>query len=884
MNLRARASEAWGRVMALFSTRQHDRDLAEDLETHLELLTDEYVRRGMDRQAARRAARLQFGTMSSAMEAHRDARSARWIEAAVKDARYAVRMLRKQPGLACAVILTLGLGIGVPTSVVSLLDRFAFRTPVSRDPGTFFRLALERSGGRGVATLPLYLALRDEAQPIEDLAAWSTFRLTAPLGLDDPTRVDGLLVSCNLFQVFGVAAPVAGRLLTADDCASGAAVAVMSEGTWTRRFGRDPAIIGTSMIYGGLPITVVGVSAGPALQRQATDPDADEISDLWFPYSAKDSLKSVGAFHESPNWPWLELAGHRKVGVSLAAAEAEITALERQRNPKPSRETALRLTDGSRWAASTDDILGLYALALILPVVVLIMASVSVAALLLSRGAARRREVAVRLALGASRGALVRMLFVESLVVSGAAALLALVIVYNVPPFLVRFFDGELMFGSIDRLSPDWRVFMTLAVCGVMAGLLAGLAPALESLSPRLAESLFGRPRGGSRRGMSRTRRVLVAVQIASGMVLLVTAATFSRTGARVTTPGFETRGVLVAEIPDQQKRVSLSTLADDVAALGGLDVVAYTDALPVASRASAMRIRSSSLPQELRPQTTAISPGYFEVFGFRVLAGRGFEKADGAVEESPRPILRSRQFARRVFGDENVLGRTFDTDWPSKGSIVVVGIAEDRLTGWAMVSSALTDGSMVYQRMAPTSKSGYLVMRVRGETEPVAERVRALLRERTGMPMAVSTFNEKLAEAVTLVRQLQTMLIALGIVSLGLALIGVIGSVSFDANQRRKEFAIRLALGAGPGQVRQQVVRSGLRAVHVGLAVGLFGSWGLLKFVESARLLPLRSVAADPWPYAAVAVLLLAIALATLLVVAYPAGRRVPLVSLRVV
>ena len=571
MNLRARASEAWGRVMALFSTRQHDRDLAEDLETHLELLTDEYVRRGMDRQAARRAARLQFGTMSSAMEAHRDARSARWIEAAVKDARYAVRMLRKQPGLACAVILTLGLGIGVPTSVVSLLDRFAFRTPVSRDPGTFFRLALERSGGRGVATLPLYLALRDEAQPIEDLAAWSTFRLTAPLGLDDPTRVDGLLVSCNLFQVFGVAAPVAGRLLTADDCASGAAVAVMSEGTWTRRFGRDPAIIGTSMIYGGLPITVVGVSAGPALQRQATDPDADEISDLWFPYSAKDSLKSVGAFHESPNWPWLELAGHRKVGVSLAAAEAEITALERQRNPKPSRETALRLTDGSRWAASTDDILGLYALALILPVVVLIMASVSVAALLLSRGAARRREVAVRLALGASRGALVRMLFVESLVVSGAAALLALVIVYNVPPFLVRFFDGELMFGSIDRLSPDWRVFMTLAVCGVMAGLLAGLAPALESLSPRLAESLFGRPRGGSRRGMSRTRRVLVAVQIASGMVLLVTAATFSRTGARVTTPGFETRGVLVAEIPDQQKRVSLSTLADDVAALDDL-------------------------------------------------------------------------------------------------------------------------------------------------------------------------------------------------------------------------------------------------------------------------------------------------------------------------
>jgi hypothetical protein len=415
-----------------------------------------------------------------------------------------------------------------------------------------------------------------------------------------------------------------------------------------------------------------------------------------------------------------------------------------------------------------------------------------------------------------------------------------------------------------------------------MAAALSGLAPALESLSPRLAESLVGRPRAGSRRGMSRTRRALVAVQIAAGMMLLVTAGTFARTSTRISAPGFETASVLVAQIPPEQKRVSLSALADDLATVSGVIALSQTEGLPVALRASAMRIQLSNPPAEVRPQSTQISPGYFDVFGFRVLAGRAFERSDGAPGQTPKPIVISRQFARRVFGDEPAVGKTLRPYGDKPVPMIVVGVVEDRLTGWATMSSALTDGSLVYEHMAPTATTGFLVMRVRGDRDVIADRVRAMLRERTGAPVAVGTFDEWLSQSTSFVRQLQAVLIVLGVVSLGLALMGVIGSVSFDANQRRKEFAIRLALGAGPGQVREQVVRSGLRAVHVGLAVGVLASWSLLKFVESARVLPLGAVAADPWPYAAVAVLLLAVAITTLLVVAYPAGRRDPLESLR--
>ena len=213
---------------------------------------------------------------------------------------------------------------------------------------------------------------------------------------------------------------------------------------------------------------------------------------------------------------------------------------------------------------------------------------------------------------------------------------------------------------------------------------------------------------------------------------------------------------------------------------------------------------------------------------------------------------------------------------------MVIVGVVEDRLTGWATMSSALTDGSMIYHPMVRTATAGFLLIRARADAGVFADRVRAVLREKIGTAVAVTSFDARLAERVSLVRSLEMLLVALGVMSLGLALIGIIGSVSFDANQRRKEFAIRLALGAGPNKVRQYVVRSGLRAVHIGIALGGLASWGTLKGTESMRILPLRSVTTDPIPYVLVGALLMMTALATLAVVAVPAGRRDPLESLR--
>jgi ABC-type antimicrobial peptide transport system permease subunit len=254
-------------------------------------------------------------------------------------------------------------------------------------------------------------------------------------------------------------------------------------------------------------------------------------------------------------------------------------------------------------------------------------------------------------------------------------------------------------------------------------------------------------------------------------------------------------------------------------------------------------------------------------------------------VTAGPKPIVVSRQLARRLFGDESALGRTIEAD-PRMGTdlvpMAIVGVVEDRLTGWAMTSSALTDGSMIYQPMPATATTGYLLVRARANAGNLADRIRATLRAEIGTAVAVTSLDARLRESVSFVRSLEALLVALGVMSLGLALVGVIGSVSFDAHQRRKEFAIRLALGAGPSRVRQHVLQSGLRAVYIGLALGILASWGTLTATETMRLLPLRSVAADPIPYALVGALLLTAALLTLGAVAVPAGRRDPLESLR--
>ncbi|MEX2273370.1 MAG: ABC transporter permease [Vicinamibacterales bacterium] len=872
------------RCAALFRRGRLDRELEEDVATHIALLTEEYISRGMDPVEARRQARLSFGSVDSAMEIHRDVRSLRWVESAFQDLRYAARLLRRQPLLSCAVVLTLGIGIGAPVAAFSLLNKFTFGRPPSADPDAFFRLARPASESSGIATPLAYETLRASSRSARELAAWSIIELRGQIGTEDPTPVEGVFVSCNFFRLFGVHAPVAGRLLDESDCAAGAPVAVISERLWRDRFGADEAIIGASIRYGGSPVTIAGVASAPPFHHEWDD--ADFAADIWVPYTAQRSLKGPAEFLNElmhhDGFRWLNVAGFLSDGVSRSTAEAELRAIDAGL-PGAARNRAhapIVLTDGSRWAAAPLTMLGLLAMALALPALVMLTACVNVAALLLPRAVIRQREMAVRLTLGTSKARLMRMLLVESLLVCGLAAIGSLVLVYTLPPILVRFFDLELAFGGADALAPDWRVFACLVFAGVLAAVFSGLTPALESLNPRLADTLKG-PRGLIfRQRHSRSRRVFVGIQIAASMVLLVVAATFWRAAERFTDPGFRTAGVLVADLRDQPKPgVPLASIADEIRT-AGVRTVAYASTLPlVTESARGIRIGGERMP--LMPLIVAVSPDYFRVLDISVLAGQAFESNATSAGAGFKPIVVSRQFARRFFGNGNPIGEVVELIMNAGPTPMrIIGVVADRDVGRSNFQPALTDGSIIYEPMPAGSRSGHLLVAAEGDAAAAAAALRTVLRNVTGAAAPVQTLQASLAQRVDGVRRMQVVLLAMGAVSLALAIIGVIGAVSADATQRRKEFAIRLAIGATPWHVRRTIITSGLRVLPFALAAGAVASWGALK--AGQNLLPVGAVAADPAPYVAIAVFLLATAVATLLAVSYPAGRRDPVIALR--
>jgi predicted permease len=851
-----------------------DSSLDEELRACVEILAAQKIQAGARPEEARRQALLEIGGVEGVKERVRDARRGSRLEAIVRDLRHTTRVLRRQPVLTTAVVLTLAIGIGSPAATFGLLHRFVFGAPVSPDPEAYFRMS--RVGGFHVTTPETYLALRDRNTSTRQLAAWSSSTLQAPLGTEDPSAVVGSLVSCSVLGLFGVTTPVAGRLLTPDDCATDLPVAVLSERIWRSRFGADRSLVGSSMRYGGDQLVIVGVADVPSLRRNWDD--ADELVDVWIPYTAHAQLPNTATFGRHDGW--LEVAGLLAPGVSRQAATAEFRSIDESMGPAGERRRPLVLTDGSRWAEAPGEMLGLLAAALALPALILVVACINVSALLLSRSVSRRREMAVRLALGTSRAALVRLLLTETLLLCVLASAVSLFLVYSVPTLLIRYFDAGTWLGAPDALAPDWRVFAFVGACGVVATVLSGLTPALMSVNPRPADSLAGRQETGTGRRTSRTRRVLVGVQIGASMAPLVAAVTLAAATSRFAAPDFRKDGILVASVP-RHAGVPPASVADALDASPGVAAAAYAETIPLL-RESAMRIQVPGHAGSVFAAAASVSPRYFELFDIPLLAGRAFASEDAAGAADPRPVVVSRQFARRFLNAEQALGTVVERDWPEPGQFVIVGIAADRLTGTAFTSAAPRDGTMIYELMPPSTEAGYVFVEAAGDSEGVAGALRARLRELTGSPIAVVTLDAMLADRVAGVRRVGTVLVALGGIGLLLAVVGMIGTVSFDASQRRREFAIRHALGAGPWTVRRHVVLSGMRPLPIGLGFGLLASWGALAVADSMGMLPIGSALSNPWPYAAIALLLIGAAVTALVAVAYPAGSRDPLPALR--
>jgi predicted permease len=886
------------RLRALVLRRRRDNELDEEIQTHLSLIAEDEMRRGLSRADATARAKAAFGGVANVKETYRDQRGLPVLETFLQDARFAFRGLRKNPAFAATAILTLGLGIGANTAIFSLIDALMLRRlPVER-PHELIRL--KTIGQRGTDDNFSYSALRQfregGAHVVDILAANATRSIRATVD-GEPELVNRKSVSGNYFAVLGVPA-TAGRILTAaDDNAGGPAVTVISHRYWTRRFGQDHRAIGRTVTIGPTVFTIAGVAAPGFLGETV-----GEAPDIWTPLTADVGRPAdVWTGHSTT---WLRLFGRRRptttVDDARAALEPIFTTMTHEmaaatkiasfRNQ--ALQSRLGIEEGSRGFSPVRERLGdpLYVLMAIVGLVLLI-ACANVANLLLARAAARAREMSLRVALGAGRLRLIRQLLVESLLLSvlgGGVGLLlglwgagSLVALASNTPLPLRF-DVHL----------NMRMLAFTAFVSFATAIVFGLLPALRSARPNLVPALKDAPALNMRRSGFRLGRSLVIGQIALSLVLLVGAGLFVRSlmNLRSIDLGFNPDRVLVlradisaagSKLPlDERRNIYARAIerAERVPGVRGasLSVVGLLSDNNWGNRIT-VEGRTAPSDEPERTFANAISPGYFEVTGMQVLRGRPFSDADRA--NAPPVAVVNETFARQFFNDPSPIGRRVGLGAPAKIMMEIIGVVSDAKYSSMRESAA----PMLYVPF--TQYDGQLLgqLQVRTAADPAA--LASQLRRELGSVdgrMAVVDVME-MQDAVdasllgeTLIAKLSSLF---GVLALLLSAVGLYGVVAYMSAQRTVEIGIRMAMGADHRSVVWLVLRQVLILVLAGIGVGAPAAFFVSRLVGSQLY--------GMTPHDPVAIVLSVVTLSTVALVAgcIPARRASkvnPIVALR--
>jgi predicted permease len=805
-----------------------------------------------------------------------------------QDLRYAARGLRRHALLSTVVVATLTLGIGVSAGVFTLINAIALRARVDKDQASFVRIYsaytkdLARPGRPGATTLEDYLAFRDQAKSLRDVAGWAKFE--APLGQDDAPEVRALFVTDNFFALYNLEQPKLGRLLQPADCAAVNPVVMLSERLWQRRFAADPQIIGKVVRFNGQPVTIVGIT--PTFAGQIDGANA------WVPYTLQTYLQLGDELLRPGEADWLTVGGRLRPGFSRRDVAAELALLGSQQDRlHPQRKATHMATDGSQFQAPDirANSVWFYSLILGLLTLIILITCANVTTLLLSRAAARQQEIAVRLALGAGRLRLLRMLIVETLLLAAAAGLASLYFAYRLPGALIAWLDDPDRNRTIEwSLQPDWRVFAYLAVITLLAGALAGLTPALQSLKVNLSESLKGRQLlfGGARSG-AWLRSLLISAQVASSLVLMVGAGLFIRAYQRMTAidPGYETRQVISARVYARGKvptRGALPdfnrTLAQRLEALPGVQSVAFANLQPLVSAG----LFDVQIPGQAARKAAMnwVSPGFFSTLGIPIVRGRALREGDPPCGREGCSVIVSEELARQFWPGGDPIGKELRN--PRGARFEVVGVARDVVTQ----SIGRQDDPMIYFPWVPNDGPVYYspLVRFTGDGAAMAHSVTAAIRAMSPeLSIEARTIQSWMDENLEMFRKLETLTTLLGGIAVALAVMGIYGVVSFAVSQRTKEVGIRIALGARKRDIYGAVLGAGARPIAsgllVGLSLGLAGASALARGLQNA---PVAVNTHDPFTFAAAATLLVAVALAAMLGPARRATRVDPMLALR--
>ena len=877
------------RLRSLVHRADVERELQREIEFHLARQIEENEAAGMPPAEAREAALRAFGAGGRIAEECRDARRTQWLEHLAQDLSYAARLYRRTPAFAAAALATLTLGFGANAAVLTLVHGVLMKPLPFPEPDRLVLVRERASEDVRRFTAPNYVDLRERAGSFVELGARTEG--AAALGHGDgavnPERVDLLRVSASYFRALGVR-PRLGRLFTGRDDAEGAArVALLGEALWRRRFGADPNVTRIVVKVDGVPHTVVGVLPASAVLSEPPDR-------LYVP------LALTAEDRERTGMRFLTVVGRLRPGVTMAAAQHEAAAVMRSLEALRPNANARVSADLLPLGASVvrDARLGLLLLWGAVGLVLLI-ACANVANLQLSRGASRRKELALRLSLGATRGRIVRQLLAEHVGLGIAGAALGAAAAYLVLDALIAMLPEGVP--RIEQARVDLTILSFSLGLGVATSLLFGLVPALHMSRPDLQNSL----KEGGRTLAAPSRLVfgsgLVVAEIALALVLLVGAGLLVRSFLRLqdVSPGFDTSGILTARLslPEQRYSDSASAvrfydrLVERIGAIPGVARAAATSSFPLDDGGPSMVAFIEGRPKpapgdwDTWPMfhDRSVTPGYRASLGLALIDGRDLTEADAAGPV--RVALINETAARRYWPGSRAVGQRIRPDDGDDRAVEIVGVIADT-RHFGLDQEPRPEFYLPLPHVAPfvwDVSSRSLTILVRTARDPaslVPELARVVRDLDPELPIyRVRTMDEVLADTTAPMRSFTTLLAVFGAMALVLAAVGVYGLVASLVQQRHHEFGVRLALGATGAGIRSLVVGRGIVLAAAGIAIGTLVAVAASRAIQSLLFQVSRT---DPLVLAGVAGLLLAVSIAACWIPAVRAARVNPLALLR--
>jgi predicted permease len=815
-----------------------DRDLADEIDAYLELLIEAKIAEGLKPEEARRAASIELGGVDQVTEMVREVRVGHFIGTVWRDLLYGVRTLVKSPAFTAVAVLSLALGVGANTAIFSVVNGILLRPlpyPESERIVAVWHTPPQESfpGMDRFSVSPgNYLDWKEQSRAFEQMAIYQYAGLSLSAG-GDPMPVTGAAVSSDFFAVLRTQVEK-GRTFSPEEEQKGREqVAVLGHGLWQRAFGGDPNLIGRTVSLNSRSYTIVGIMPSGF--------EFPEAAELWVPLAWDAAERQTREIHD------YSVVARLKRDAPLAQAQAELSTIStrlEQQYPEANKG----------WGAVViplkEDLVGDVrpALLVLFSAVgfVLLIACANVANLMLARGANRRKEIALRIALGATRGRIVRQLLCESVLLAAVGGLLGLLLAGWGGQLLVRLSSGSLP--KAGEVGIDgWALGFTLLV-SLAAGLLAGVAPALQFSRHELAETLkLGTGRGGGGSVRQRTRKALVVCEVAMSLILLVGAGLMIRSFWKLqhVDPGFDVSNTLTLGVilppnryaEPQQQLAFHDRVLEQIGALPGVVSVGATTTIPLTGRGSKQPFAVEGRPvppvsEQPLAQTRYVSPDYFRAMGIPLRQGRPFEERDR--EGSPQVVVISEAMARRFFPGQNPLGQRLTASFHlQQGPREIVGVVGD------VKSTGLNDDGAPTMylpfRQAPRPWITFVARTVADPqtfVQPVSKAMYAVDREQA--LLSVRTMEQVLTESLSGRRFNMTLLITFAGLALVLAAVGVYGVMNYSVMLRRRELGIRIALGARALDVLRLVLGQGLALTLIGVGVGMAGAYALTRLMAS--------------------------------------------------